>query len=65
MESASFNARRAVNAILDRSGSTESPAPAIGLYRPPEWEALKRVDAVREASGQPNLFDEGALIPGR
>jgi hypothetical protein len=58
MEAASFNARRAVNAILDRTGSRESPVPAIGLYRPPEWEALKRLDAEREARGEPNLFDQ-------
>jgi uncharacterized protein with NAD-binding domain and iron-sulfur cluster len=57
METASFNARRAANAILERSGSRETPARAIGSYRPPEWEPLKRIDAQRYARGQRNLLD--------
>jgi uncharacterized protein with NAD-binding domain and iron-sulfur cluster len=57
MDAASYNARRAVNAILDRAGSHETPAKAIGTYRPPEWEPLKRVDAQRYARGQPHLLD--------
>jgi uncharacterized protein with NAD-binding domain and iron-sulfur cluster len=57
MEAASFNARRAANAILDRAGSQEPPAAAIGPYRPPEWEPLKRIDARRYARGQRNLLD--------
>ncbi|MEA2242019.1 MAG: hypothetical protein QOD24_1575, partial [Solirubrobacteraceae bacterium] len=57
MEAASFNARRAANAILDRAGSREPPAAAIGPYRPPEWEPLKRIDARRYARGQRNLLD--------
>jgi len=57
MEAASFNARRAANAVLDAAGSHESRAAAIGAYRPPEWEPLKKIDADRHARGQPNLFD--------
>jgi uncharacterized protein with NAD-binding domain and iron-sulfur cluster len=57
METASFNARRAVNAILERAGSRETPARVIGAYRPPEWEPLKRIDARRYARGQRNLLD--------
>lgn len=57
METASYNARRAANAILDRNGSHESPAKAIGPYRPPEWEPLKRIDEDRWRHGQPNLLD--------
>jgi uncharacterized protein with NAD-binding domain and iron-sulfur cluster len=57
METASFNARRAVNAILERAGSRETPARVIGSYRPPEWEPLKRIDAQRYARGQRNILD--------
>jgi hypothetical protein len=57
METASFNARRAVNAILERAGSHETPARVIGAYRPPEWEPFKRIDAQRYARGQRNLLD--------
>jgi uncharacterized protein with NAD-binding domain and iron-sulfur cluster len=57
METASFNARRAVNAILERAGSRETPARVIRGYRPPEWEPLKRIDAQRYARGQRNLLD--------
>ena len=57
METASYNARRAVNALLDRAGSREPRAEAIERYRPPEWEPLKRIDAERYRRGQPNLLD--------
>jgi uncharacterized protein with NAD-binding domain and iron-sulfur cluster len=57
METASYNARRAVNALLDKAGSTVSPAAAIEPYRPPEWEPLKQIDEQRYAAGQPNIFD--------
>jgi hypothetical protein len=57
METASFNGRRAANAILARSGSPEPPARTIGTYRPLEWEPFKRIDADRYRRGQPNLFD--------
>ena len=57
MEAASYNARRAVNAVLARSGSKEPPAATIEPYRPPEWEPLKRVDEERYGRGEPNLLD--------
>ncbi len=57
MEAASYNARRAVNEILDKAGSGESPCAAIGPYQPPEWEPFKQLDAQRYASGQPNFFE--------
>jgi hypothetical protein len=57
MEAASFSARRAANAILDRAGSPEPRAAVAGAYRPPEWEPLKRIDARRHARKQRNLFD--------
>jgi hypothetical protein len=57
METASYNARRAVNAILEKVGSQEAPAAAIKPYRPPEWEPLKRIDEDRWHRGQPNVFD--------
>jgi uncharacterized protein with NAD-binding domain and iron-sulfur cluster len=61
MEAASYNARRATNALLRSAGSAASPAQAIEPYRPPEWEELKRLDADRYARGQRNLFDEAAV----
>jgi uncharacterized protein with NAD-binding domain and iron-sulfur cluster len=57
METASYNARRAANAILEQSGSRESPAQVIEPPRPPEWEPLKQIDEQRWKTGQPNLFD--------
>ena len=57
METASYNARRAVNAILDAAGSHETPAATIEPYRPPEWEPLKKIDEERWRLGLPNLFD--------
>jgi uncharacterized protein with NAD-binding domain and iron-sulfur cluster len=63
MEAASFSARRAANAILDRSASAEPRATVAGVYRPPEWEPLKRIDARRHARGQRNLFDLELPVP--
>jgi hypothetical protein len=57
MEAACFNGRRAVNGVLERSGSNEPLASAIPPYQPPEWEPLQQIDARRLANGQPNLFD--------
>ena len=57
MEAASFNARRAANAILAAAGSTGSPAAAIPPYEPAEWAALQRIDQLRYNTGQPNLLD--------
>lgn len=63
MEAASFNGRRAANALLERSGSREPASAAIGPVRPPEWEALKRVDEDRWRRGLPNVFDR-TMEPG-
>jgi uncharacterized protein with NAD-binding domain and iron-sulfur cluster len=57
MESANHTARRAANAILERSGSNETPTPELEPYRPPEWETLQRADEVLHRAGQPNLLD--------
>ncbi|MEX0873586.1 MAG: hypothetical protein WD646_10970 [Actinomycetota bacterium] len=57
MEAANFSARRTVNAILEESGSQESPCQTIAPYRPPEWEAAKRLDEERYERGKPNLLD--------
>ena len=67
MEIACETGRRACNAILERSGSRETPAEVFGLYHPPEWDALKRVDRRRYRNGQRNLleanFDRKLLQP--
>jgi uncharacterized protein with NAD-binding domain and iron-sulfur cluster len=57
METSNFNARRAVNAILDEAGVREAHAAAIPPYEPPELDALKRIDQDRNARGEPNLLD--------
>jgi hypothetical protein len=61
MECASYNARRAVNALLALAASPEPPASAVTLPRPPEWEPLKRIDEERWRRGLPNLFDTDQL----
>lgn len=57
MEGANESGRQAANAILAASGSTAARAKIYPMYRPPEWEALKLIDAQRYALGQRNLFD--------
>jgi uncharacterized protein with NAD-binding domain and iron-sulfur cluster len=57
METANYSGRWAANVILDRSGSTDSPAKTVGTYRPPEWEPFKRIDEDRYKRRQPNMFD--------
>jgi uncharacterized protein with NAD-binding domain and iron-sulfur cluster len=56
MEGANESARAATNAILDASDSNAERATMYKLYDPPEFEALKKVDALRFRSGQPNLL---------
>jgi uncharacterized protein with NAD-binding domain and iron-sulfur cluster len=58
MEIANESGRHAANVVLERSGSKETPAPVFGTYRPPEFEALKRIDEQRWRNGEPNLVDE-------
>jgi uncharacterized protein with NAD-binding domain and iron-sulfur cluster len=57
MEGANESARAAVNALLERSGSSAQPAQMFKLYDPPEFEGLKAIDAERFRAGQPNLLD--------
>ncbi|WP_433729998.1 hydroxysqualene dehydroxylase [Nocardia sp. CA-129566] len=57
MEGANESARDAVNAILEVSGSNAERCRKFTLYRVPELEPLRRIDADRYAAGQPNLFD--------
>ncbi|MFG2227652.1 FAD-dependent oxidoreductase [Streptomyces sp. NPDC048644] len=59
MEGANESARRAVNALLDADNSGSERCHIWELYRPPEMEPLKRVDAVRYRLGLPNTFDLG------
>jgi uncharacterized protein with NAD-binding domain and iron-sulfur cluster len=62
MEIANESGRRACNAILERAGSNETPADVFGLYHPPEWEPLKRIDRRRYRAGRDNLLEDGAPI---
>ncbi|MFJ5261582.1 FAD-dependent oxidoreductase [Streptomyces sp. NPDC088387] len=59
MEGANESARLAVNALLDADNSDAEPCRVHELYRPPELEPLKRVDALRHALGLRNTFDLG------
>lgn len=56
MEAANETGRRAANVVLERSGSGERRVPIVGLFRPPELEAAKQVDADRAARGLPHLL---------
>ncbi|VFB00817.1 hydroxysqualene dehydroxylase [Nocardia cyriacigeorgica] len=57
MEGASESARGAVNALLDVTGSGAPRCRTFTLYRSPELEPLRQMDADRYARGEPNLFD--------
>jgi uncharacterized protein with NAD-binding domain and iron-sulfur cluster len=59
MEGANESGRAAANALLDAAGSKAEPAKTFRLYDPPEFEALKAIDAERYRAGQPNLLDVG------
>ncbi len=63
MEAASQSARRAVNILLDATGSTAPRCMVTDSYRPPEWEPFKKLDQQRYKSRQPNLFDLPELTP--
>jgi uncharacterized protein with NAD-binding domain and iron-sulfur cluster len=54
MESANEAARRAVNAIIDRSGSMVRPCPVWPLAVPNVFEPLKRQDEVGFRLGLPH-----------
>jgi uncharacterized protein with NAD-binding domain and iron-sulfur cluster len=57
MEGANEAARRAVNALLDEAGSSEAHAPRWALYRAPEFEPWRQLDAERWRRREPNVFD--------
>jgi uncharacterized protein with NAD-binding domain and iron-sulfur cluster len=59
MEGGNESGRAAVAALLHASGSSASPPAMYKLYEPPEFAALKAVDAQRYKAGQPNLLDAG------
>jgi hypothetical protein len=40
------------------AAASTSKTPVFGTYRPPEFEALKRIDERRWHRGKPNLLDE-------
>jgi hypothetical protein len=56
MEGANEAARRAVNGILSRAGSTAQPCVVWELREPAIFEPLKRIDEI--------LFDLGKPHPG-
>jgi hypothetical protein len=60
MEGANDAGRRAANAVLAAADSAAPRADVFGLYRPPEWEPLRRADALRYARGERNAFDVAA-----
>ncbi|MBT2507901.1 FAD-dependent oxidoreductase [Streptomyces sp. ISL-98] len=59
MEGANASARAAVNALLDRTGSTAPRCTVTPLFRPPEIEFLKRHDRARYRLGLRNALDVG------
>jgi uncharacterized protein with NAD-binding domain and iron-sulfur cluster len=59
MEGADEAGRRAANALLEAAGSSAEPVTVYGLYDPPEFEALKQVDAQLYEAGQPHALDHG------
>jgi uncharacterized protein with NAD-binding domain and iron-sulfur cluster len=60
MEGANESGRAAANAILAAADSNATPATMYTLYDPPEFRALKKVDAQRYKRGLHNLFQGGA-----
>ena len=57
MEGASEAGRRAVNAILDREGSTASRAEIWPLVEPSQFEPWKQLDADLYRRGRPHFFE--------
>ena len=60
MEGANESGRAATNAILEAADSNAEPVTMYKLYDPPEFAALKKIDAQRFRRGQPNLFYRGS-----
>ncbi|MFI6147819.1 FAD-dependent oxidoreductase [Streptomyces sp. NPDC051109] len=59
MEGANASARAAVNALLERDGSTAPRCAVLPMYRAPEVESFKRQDLWRYRLGLRNVFDLG------
>jgi 15-cis-phytoene desaturase len=57
MEGANEAARRAVNAILERSGSAQPRVPIWPLVEPRQFERAKKLDAWLHARGYPHAFE--------
>lgn len=57
MEGADEAARRAVNAILERSGSAEPKCALWPLHEPLPLEPLRQLDLALFRRGEPNIFD--------
>ena len=63
MEGANESARVATNAILDAADSNAERATMYKLYDPPEFAALKKVDAALYKRGQRNVLQVGPRYP--
>lgn len=63
MEGANEAARRAVDAILDRSRSAAQPCRVFERQMPSEWVALRQLDDERYKRGEANLFDTDLAAP--
>lgn len=61
MEGANEAARRAVNAILQRSGSSAPPCTLWPLHEPLLLEPLRALDAALFRRGEPNIFDRPGM----
>ena len=61
MEGACESARAAVGGLLGASGSSADPPRVFELYRPPEFEELRRADAELFRRGQPHALDAQPL----
>ncbi|MFJ3909266.1 hydroxysqualene dehydroxylase [Streptomyces vinaceus] len=59
MEGANASARAAVNALLERDGSSAQRCAVLPMYRAPEMESFKRHDLWRHRLGLRNVFDLG------
>ncbi|GAA3387351.1 hydroxysqualene dehydroxylase [Streptomyces roseoviridis] len=59
MEGANASARQAVNALLDRTGSTAARCTVRPLFRAPEMDGFKRHDRLRHRLGLRNALDAG------
>jgi uncharacterized protein with NAD-binding domain and iron-sulfur cluster len=56
-EAANESGRKAVNAILDASGSNAERCKIFPLYKPKEFAAARRIDEIRFRAGMKNALD--------